>query len=69
MAGTGAQLTAMIPPRLEAQIRANMEETKAQAILSACFERINQNNEQETSDRERARMAGKRLWWKEEECD
>ena len=59
----------MIPPRLEQQIRQSMGETKAQAILSACFERINQNKEQETSDRERAKMAGKRLWWKEEECD
>ena len=57
----------MIPPRLEQQIRANMEETKTQAILSACFERINQKQEKETSERERARMAGKRYWWKEQD--
>ena len=59
----------MIPPRLEQQIRASMEETKAQAILSACFERIDQKQEKETGEREQARTAGKRLWWKEEECD
>ena len=59
----------MIPPRLEQQIRQQMEETRTQAVLSICFERINQNKEQETGEREQARMAGKRLWWKEEECD
>jgi len=57
----------MIPPLMEQQIRTNMEQAKAQAILSACFERINQRTETEAMNREESKMGKARLWWKEQD--
>ena len=57
----------MIPLTLEAQIRQNIAETRTQAILSACFERINQRTENEAKAREDSKLEKARLWWKEQD--
>lgn len=44
-----------------------IEETRTQAILSACFARMNQNQETEAKSREDSKLEKARLWWKEQE--
>ena len=56
----------MIPARLEQQIRANMEQAKAQAVLSSMFQRINQNQETAAKAREDDKLRA-RYWWQEKE--
>lgn len=57
----------MIPAALESQILQNIAETKAQAVLSACFERINQRTETEAKVREDSKLEKARYWWQEKE--
>ena len=56
----------MIPAHLETQIRANMEQAKAQAVLSSMFQRINQNQETAAKAREDDKLRA-RYWWQEKE--
>lgn len=55
----------MIPPHIEQQIRANMEQAKAQAVLSSMFQRINQNQETAAREREDDKLNQARYWWQE----
>ena len=54
----------MIPLHLEQQISENMEQAKAQAVLSSMFARINQNQETAAKDREDNKLRA-RYWWQE----
>ena len=54
----------MIPSKLQAQIEQQMQETRTQAILSACFSRINQNQETAAKAREDEKLRA-RYWWQE----
>ena len=54
----------MIPAHLEQQIRANMEQARAQAILSTMFQRINNNQETAAREREDNKLRA-RYWWQE----
>ena len=56
----------MIPPHLETQIRANMEQAKAQAVLSCMFQRINTNQETAAREREDEKLRA-RCWWQEKD--
>ena len=56
----------MIPPHLEQQIRANMEQAKAQAVLSSMFQRINTNQETAAREHEDEKLRA-RYWWQEKE--
>jgi hypothetical protein len=55
----------MIPPHLEQQIRANMEETRTAALLATMFQRINQNQETTARAREDEKLLRARYWWQE----
>ena len=57
----------MIPPRLEQQIRANMEQAHTQAVLSCMFQRINNNQETAAREREDDKLLRARYWWQEKE--
>lgn len=57
----------MIPSKLQDQIEQQMQETRTQAILSACFSRINQNQETAAREREEVKLLRARYWWQEKE--
>jgi len=57
----------MIPSKLQDQIEQQMQETRTQAILSACFSRINQNQETTARAREDEKLLRARYWWQEKE--
>ena len=56
----------MTTSKLQSQIEQQMQETRTQAILSACFSRINQNQETAAREREDEKLRA-RYWWQEKE--
>lgn len=59
----------MISPHLSQQIRDNMEQAKAQAVLSTMFERVNHNQETAAKEREDDKLLRARYWWNEKEVN
>ena len=57
----------MIPSKLQDQIEQQVQETRTQAILSACFSRINNNQETAAREREDEKLLRARYWWQEKE--
>ena len=56
----------MIPSKLQDQIEQQVQETRTQAILSACFSRINHNQETAAREREDEKLRA-RYWWQEKD--